>query len=491
MRYFLLLLLPALLLASCLKDDAYTASPNDRLAFSKDTVAFDTIISGEPTKTYSFMVYNHADKALRIPNVALQKGQDSPFRVNVDGSALIGGCGTDFEIARKDSMVVYLMANVPENDTDQPVKYEDKLVFTTEAGTSQEVVLTASGQDVITLKEHHIQADETWSARRPYRIMDSLVVDRGATLTLEAGTCLMFHSKAQLIVHGRLIINGSATEPVTLRGDRLDDMFTNQPYDRTPGLWGGIVLKEESYDNHINYADIHSSTDGLRVDSSDLSRRTLTLENSIIHNTTHHGLNLRMANVYVGNSQLTNAGGDCIHVRGGDIQMVHCTLGRFYLFTGGSGGAAIDFANYDGNVRLPLQRMDITNSIITGYQSDEMMGNFNKRFEEDAFNYHFDHCLINTDPITNDEHFTNCLWDDGKSTTTSTEAVSRDKNFTPDFNTSTLEFSFALSPKSKAVGTADATVTAATYPLDRLGTPRATAPDMGCYQHQAEASAQQ
>lgn len=491
MRYFLLLLLPALLLASCLKDDAYTASPNDRLAFSKDTVAFDTILSGEPTKTYSFMVYNHADKALRIPSVALQNGQDSPFRVNVDGSALTGGSGTDFEIARKDSMVVYLMANVPESDADQPVKYEDKLIFTTEAGVAQEVVLTASGQDVITLSERHIQADETWSAHRPYRIMDSLVVDRGATLTLEAGTCLMFHSKAQLIVHGRLVVNGTATQPVTMRGDRLDYMFTNQPYDRTPGLWGGIVLKAESYDNRINYADIHSTTNGLRIDSCDLSQRTLTLENSIIHNTTHHGLDLRMATAYVGNCQLTNAGGDCVHVRGGDLQMVHCTLGRFYLFTGGSGGAAIDFANYDADVRLPLQRMDITNSIITAYQSDEMMGNFSERYD-DAFNYHFDHCLINTKRMDNDEHFTNCLWDidEKNSSTSGAEAVVRDKNFTPDFDTETLTFSFMLSPRSKAVGTADASVTAATYPLDRLGTPRSTAPDMGCYQHQAEASAQ-
>ncbi len=489
MRYLLLFLLPALLLTSCLKDDAYTASPNDRLAFSKDTVAFDTILSGEPTKTYSFMVYNHADKALRIPSVSLQKGQDSPFRVNVDGSALVGGSGTDFEIARKDSMVVYLMANVPEKDTDLPVSYEDKLVFTTEAGTSQEVVLTASGQDVITLKERHIQADETWSARRPYRIMDSLVVDRGATLTLEPGTCLMFHSKAQLIVHGRLVVNGSASAPVTMRGDRLDYMFTRQPYDRTPGLWGGIILKEESYDNHINYADIHSSTNGLQIDSCDIGRRTLTLENSIIHNTTHHGLNLRMASAYVGNCQLTNAGGDCVHVRGGDLQMVHCTIARFYLFTGGSGGAAIDFANYDGEERLPLQRLDITNSIITGYQSDEMMGNFNKRYD-DAFNYHFDHCLINTKEIKNDEHFTNCLWDTDESSSTASDAVVRDKNFTPDFDTETLTFTFMLSPRSKAVGTADATVTAATYPLDRLGTPRTIAPDMGCYQHKAEASDQ-
>lgn len=99
------------------------------------------------------------------------------------------------------------------------------------------------------------------------------------------------------------------------------------------------MLKSQSYGNTINYADIHSSTNGLCADSSDISRSTLKMENSIIHNTTNHALNLRMANVFVGNSQITNAGGDCVHVRGGDVSLVHCTVGRFYVFTGGYGHA--------------------------------------------------------------------------------------------------------------------------------------------------------
>lgn len=488
MRRLPYLFLLLMCLVGCMSDDKYTTSPNDKLSFSTDSVKFDTIISGEPTKTYSFVVYNNANKSIRISSVGLQNGSSSPFKVNVDGVSMVDGVVSDLEIAKKDSMIVYLMANVPSTDTDAPVYYSDKLNFLTESGILQSVQLTASGQDVINLSATHITSDETYAATRPYRIKDSLVVDQGATLTLAAGTTLMFHSNAQLIVHGKLHIEGTLENPVTLRGDRLDNMFKNQPYDRTPGLWGGIQFTKESYDNQINYADIHSGTYGIRVDSCDISSPTLRIENSVIHTVSNHGLDVRMAQVFVGNSQITNTGGDCVHVRGGDLQFVHCTIGRFYVFTGGY-GHALDFANYDGDVRLPLQRLDFSNSIITGYSDDEVMGAKNVEAEEDAFNYSFSYSLLNTpEPKADSEemsNFSQCLWDQkDDESSDDEEQIIRDKNFTPEFNTSHLLFDFELYSKSKAIGTANVGISQQYYPIDRLGRSRIIAPDMGCYQHE-------
>ena len=168
-------------------------------------------------------------------------------------------------------------------------------------------------------------------------------------------------------------------------------------------------------------------------------------------------------------------------LRGGAYRFVHCTIGRFYVFSGGT-GVALDMANYDGKVRLPLQQADFENCIITGYQSDELMGGQNPDHQRDAFNYAFSHCLINTpEPKELDEHWTNCQWDDAKGE----NAVSRDKKFTPDFDLDKLLFSFQLNRKSKAVGTADPSISSASYPLDRLGHPRTgngINPDAGCYQ---------
>ncbi len=66
---------------------------------------------------------------------------------------------------------------------------------------------------------------------------------------------------------------GTAEKPVTMRGDRIDRMFDYLPYDRTPGQWQGIRLREASADNELKYTDLHSAYHGIVVDSCDLATR--------------------------------------------------------------------------------------------------------------------------------------------------------------------------------------------------------------------------
>lgn len=484
MRYFPFLFVILSFFVSCMDDEDYTASPGDILTFSTDSVAFDTIISGEPTHTYRFSVRNNASKAIRITHVGLERGKDSPFVVNVDGIPLIDGYAEDFEIASKDSMIVYLMANLPDRDQDEPVSETDQLLFHLESGVCQSMKLTAAGQSIIPLRQHRITGQTVFDQKRPYQIMDSLVVEKGATLTLNPDVRLFFHADAELIVHGTLLVQGTAEQPVVLRGDRLGNMFDGQPYDRIPGQWGGVRLASGSSGNVIRYADIHSGKYGVRVDSSDISAVKLVLENSVLHNVMQNALDIRMAKVEVGNSQITNAGANCVRVRGGDVSIVHCTIGRFYIFSGGS-GVALDFSNADGPVRLPLHRLYIANSIVTGYQNDEIMGSRSEKYESDAFNYQFVNSLLNTvRPKDGDLHMVHCLWD--RSLPELTPEVVREQNFVPDFQTDKLWFNFDLSSQSQAVGHADSEITRQTYPTDRMGRPRSPQSDMGCYQHLSE-----
>ena len=463
-------------ITSCLDDEDYSVSPSDRLMFSTDTVKMDTVISGQPTNTYTFQVYNRGKKSLRIPHIFLESGTSSSYHVNVDGTYLENGKGQDFEISDGDSLRVFLFLNAPDRNSDTPVSENDKLVFVTEAGVTQQVVLTAAGQSVIPLKGKILQSDTTLNSRRPYQILDSLVVEEGATLKLGAGVNLLFHPNTDLIVKGRVIAEGTLEAPVVFRGDRLGNMFSNQPYDRIPGQWGGVELRSSSYGNHLNYCDIHSGTFGIRCDSSDVEQEKLRLENSIVHNMSGDVLNVRMSKVFVGNSQLTNASGNCVTLRGGHSTFVHCTIANFYSFTGGR-GVALDFSNNDGEVRLPLYRAAFYNSVITGYSDDEIMGGKSDRYEEDAFNYLFHNCLLNT-PKYEDEKVQNCLWDNDDF------EVSRDKNFFPEFDFKQLIFNFGLVTTSQAVHTADADITHKYYPQDRLGRSRSLdeGPDMGCYE---------
>lgn len=466
------------LLSACFSDEAYSTSASDRLYFSADSVKLDTVISGKATNTYTFEVYNRTDKAIRLPSVYLEKGASSGFRVNVDGVFLENGQTTDLEVGAKDSLRVFLFANLPEHDSDKPIEATDRLVFVTEGGVRQEVVLHAWGQDVIPLSAHRIKADTLLAARRPYVIIDSLVVGAGATLSLAAGVRLYFHPQADLIVHGTLVAQGTADSPVVMRGDRLGYMFSSQPYDRIPGQWGSVIFTQESYGNRLMHCDIHSGTDGVRCDSSDIGREKLRIENSIIHNMGGNVLTVRSANIFAGNCQLTNAAGNCVVLYGGKSSFIHCTIGNFYAFSGGR-GAALAYSNYEGEVRRPLEAATFINCLITGYSEDEIMGNRSERYADDAFNFSFKNCLLDTPP-TDDDHIQNCLWDNSEDG----QGTERENNFSPKFDLNALIFTFGLDAKSQAVDHADAATSRDYYPRDLNGRDRLAdeGPDIGCYE---------
>ena len=69
------------LLAGC-QADRITDDPTCRLAFSKDTVLFDTVFTTIGSSTQTLMVVNPNKNALRIERVALASGRY--FRVNVN-----------------------------------------------------------------------------------------------------------------------------------------------------------------------------------------------------------------------------------------------------------------------------------------------------------------------------------------------------------------------------------------------------------------------
>lgn len=475
-----------LALASCMGEEDFSTSVQDKLEFSVDTLAFDTVISGEATNTYTFQAFNKADKALRITNVRLGKGGDSPFRVNVDGTWLNGGSSSfDFAVSGKDSLRIFAMLVAPVTGEEKPQALEDRICFTLESGVQQEVVLTASSQDVNVLRGETITENTIFASPLPYQIYDSLVVAEGAKLILRPGTRLYFHPDASLIVHGQLQAEGTMEDPVVLRGDRLSNMFDGQPYDRVPGQWGGVHFTQSSVGNDLTWCDIHSGAYGIRCDSTGLDKQKLIIDNSIIHNVSHDAFYAKYCQTFVGNCQITNAGGNCITLIGGDYTFVHCTVGQFYPFVGGR-GVALQFSNSEYDEPVPLERCLFVNCLISGYNEDDIMGSANERYSDCAFNYTFHHCLLNTPKVESDA-LINCLFEDKKDYDYKelNDSTIHAGNFFPEFNLRQLTFPFTLNPKSRAVGAADISLTRQSgYTTDLLGHSRIDdgKPDIGAYE---------
>ena len=479
------LLVAVMSFGACMSDDEYSLSAADALRFPSDTIQMDTLVSGQTTPTRRFVIYNPTSKAIRLNEVRLERGTASPFRVNVDGVSIEGGSvgpEAHIEVAAGDSLHVFVFADVPETESDDPVEHTDRLLLTTEGGLQQGVTLSVWGQDVVRLNGAvGVTGDTLLDGRRPYLIADSLVVPRDRTLTIAPGVRLWFSPKAGMTIRGRLEARGTAAQPIVMRGDRQGNMFEGQPYDRIPAQWGGIVITEESYGNHLDHCDIHSGTYGIICDSADVTRVKLRMENSILHNMSQSALTAIASRTEVGNCQISNAGEYCVMLVGGHHSFVHCTIANFYRF-GRSGDYAVYYTNEMNGHIQPLEQARFVNTIITGDRSDEIMGVPTALDVDVPFGYRFNHCLLATPPIEDDDNVTECLWDNKDDE----HEVWAADNFFPAFDLPHLLFTFTLDKRSQAVGRADAEVTRATYPLDLQGNSRLTddGPDIGCYERQ-------
>lgn len=464
--------------ASCDDYDSWTTSPSATLAFSTDTVAFDTLISTVPSSTRMLVAYNRGDKGLRISRVHLAGGSDSHFRANVDGQPLVGGTGGDFEIRRKDSLVVRLECTLPETGAAVPQTYADQLVFTLESGIEQSVTLEASAQDAWFVRGLRIERDSVFRTDKPYVVHDSLVVASGATLTLPAGCILMFHEKAGIDVYGRLKALGTLDAPVVMRGDRTDRMFDYLPYDNTPGRWEGLWFHTGSQGNVMQHCDLHSGNYGIRCDSTDLSALVLQMENSIVHNVRGDGLHMEHSCAEVANTQVSNTQGTTVYLHGGSYSFVHCTFAQFYPFSADRGSAVFLANDIDGRY-LHLHNAWFSNCVATGYGDDVIYGSIIEG-QDYVCDYLFDHCFLTTPEVKDDGRYVDNVWDNDDL------PVSGGDNF---LRFDTDNFLYDFTPDSlSAIRNMAGPAAAALYPFDRLGRSRMAddAPDAGCYEYLPE-----
>ncbi len=493
-------------LASCREDFDYVPS-SGHLEFSKDTVFLDTIFTNIGSSTYSLKVYNRSNEDIYIPYVGLETGQNSSYRLNVDG--VPGKEFDDVPLLAKDSLYVFIETTFDVSQTSEnEFLYAESLLFGTGSST-QKVELVTLVKDAIflypktlsdSIKEtlvwgtdengeeikvegFYLEPDElTFTNEKPYVIYGYAAVPEGNTLTMQAGTRVHFHKNSGILVDAEasLVINGELSEDqeilekeVIFEGDRLEPEYADRP-----GQWGTIWIREGSKSNQITHLTLKNATVGLRVEGNGaLDTPTLTMRNSQIYNSSNHNVWSTGSHIMAKNTVLGGAGGSSFHGElGGRYHFTHCTLANYWNY-GFRNGVALSLLNFkinpSGDVQTAhLEEADFINSIIFGSASTEMVLQQNPSSD---FNFNFGNCLIKFN-LSDDSVIENPLYNFDNSSFYRNVVFNED----PEFVNQTKN-QLNINENSAAIDLADPDFSIA-IPTDILGVDRLQNPDLGAYE---------
>lgn len=470
-RFWLLnLIMTVLVLSSCTDNWNYSTNGSYTLAFSADTLSFDTVFTGVVSASAKFMVYNNNNEGLRFDAV-MGGGSGSPFRMNLDGEG--GSTLTGLEIPAGDSLFCYVSVNIPQTGVKGLFNAFDSIRFILENGNVQFVRLLAKGQDAVRLRGRTIEKDTVFTPDLPFIVFDTLHVALGATLTLNPGTRLFFHDGAVLDVSGRLVAQGTADSMITMRGDRLDMMQTAPPvaYDLLASQWGGILLRSTSYGNVFRFCDIHGGRFGIRADSASALMPKFEMYSSVVHNVGGNCIEVTNCSIDVVNSQITNAGTSCLDIAGGESSFTFCTIADFSLWS--LGNQAVLISDRRDNKQVPFISAGFRNCIVTGRRADEVVVVLQDSIRQ-TDRYYFGNSLVMT-LDTLDSHYHNVVFDSHKNASGGAY----------NFRNRTIEgfrSVFVLDSLSRARGIADSL--SVVWPLDIGGVHRPPqGADAGCYQY--------
>lgn len=398
MKNFIKIIIPAFVfffVLSCEKEEFYT-STDATLEFSQDTILFDTIFTTIGSSTQRFTVKNPYNKNLKISSIYLAGGNNSPYRLNIDGYP--GTRLDNVELREKDSIYIFVEVTIDPNNGNLPMVVKDSIIFNFN-DVQQDIDLIAWGQDVhlisVDKESNIISGNQNWINDKPYLIYDYLFVDTNSTLTIEPGVNLYFHNNSRLYVAGTIAANGTYDLPIIFQGDRLEDI-----YEDIPGQWDGIWLMAGSKDNIFDFTEIKNAIIGIQVDTlANLSKPTLLLSNSRIENMTSTGIYAQGSTIEAYNNLIANCGQFGIALTiGGSYEFYHCTIANYWGFSIRTTPSVL-LNNYYIDIYDNIQVRSIDkalfgNCIIYGNKESEIVID---KIESGDLNFKFDHSLIKVD----------------------------------------------------------------------------------------------
>ena len=408
-----------LFFSNCKKDAANANS----LAFSTDTLTFDTVFTTLGSTTQYFKVFNRSKQPITINNIKLQQLQGTQYRMNVDGTP-----GTNFnnvQIPAKDSIYVFVEVTVNPNSTTTPFVIIDNVNFTI-GNTTQTVFLQAFGQNAHFHYGQEILTgkSQTWTNDLPHVIikkggLPGVLVDCGATLNIQPGCKVFFQSGSALFVEGTLnAISHDWHDSIIFRGVRLEQYYQDQP-----GQWFGIAFLRSNFcvaQGNFDHCVINESQYGIYAGGSAVSsnatdfqgsaqRPVININKSIVENVQYNAIFGFNADITAQNSLFFTGGDYLIKLAlGGNYNFTNCTMYN-------TGNASV---NHQTSVVLlsnvvAVQQPDnssifypepltsnFTNCIIYGNLRNEItFANFDN-LDLARFHNSFNYCLMTTPPDT-------------------------------------------------------------------------------------------
>ena len=425
----------ALVFWSSCRQDFIFAPSSGNLSFSKDTVYLDTIFSNIGSSTYTLKVYNTSDEDILIPSIKLSKGQESNYRMNVDGlignGALIGKEFENIELLARDSMYVFIETTIdifPLVENETQFLYTDVIVFENTSGVQKVELVTlvrdavfifpnrdAEGvvetlafdtdgdgvDDETSVRGRFLQDSElTFTNEKPYVVYGYAAVGDGKTLNINPGARIHFHEDSGLLItnNASLHVNGLPSldlelleNEVVFEGDRLEPLYEN-----VPGQWQTIWLFNGSTDNVINYATIKNGTIGVLSDGNQQDPTKLEINNSQVYNQSNFGILGRATSIIAENIVINNSGlSSFAGTVGGNYNVTHSTIANYWTSSFRQYPALLlnnFIVDSENTVTTnPLVAANFTNCIIYGNDSPEL---FLENKNSEDFNFKFTNSLI-------------------------------------------------------------------------------------------------
>jgi len=507
---FLSLTIVLIVTASCRKDFEFAALSGN-LEFSKDTVYLDTVFANISSSTYTLKVYNRSNNDIQIPTVKLKNGQESNYRLNVDGAA-----GKEFNnvpLLAKDSLFIFIEVTTPLDQVNEnEFLYTDAIQFAA-TNKTQEVALVTLIKDAVFLYPRELADGSTetlllgldedgneiriegfflendeliFTNEKPYVIYGYATVPNESVANFEAGARVHFHKNSGIIVspEASLQINGSLSEnqellenEVIFEGDRLEPEFAT-----IAGQWGTIWFTPGSINNKINYLTIKNATIGILADGDgDFNMPNLSISNTQIYNSLNSNLLARTAKIDAENLVLGGSGSVSLFLNlGGDYSFNHCTIANYWRNSFRNTPSLI-LTNFIENAPNEVFVSDLinanfSNTIIDGNRAIELQ--FLKN-NSAVFKYNFTNCSIKFTDTTS-EFEGNPLYDFEDEQLFNTVFLNGELLFQD-----SLENNFILMQGSIAIDNASLEA-AQLAPLDILGINRTNSPDLGAYENISE-----